>query len=189
MKKIYFSALGIFLMGFLATSNSYAQVTEPKYEVGIKLNVLDIRKINEEKPLGFGGFIGYNLNKNVSLEGEIAHFPKDPSGNFGETIGMFGVKAGIRTKINSANYGFFLKFRPGFIKFDNNFAAGNLTRPFYDVGTVFEYYPFTYLALRADVGAAIIPFGDNSVRTVTGESKRPGITTNLNASFGIAIRF
>lgn len=169
--------------------NVYAQSTEPKYEVGVKVNVLDIRKINGEKPVGFGGIFGYNLNKNISLETEVAHFPENPGGNFGQTIAMFGVKAGIRTNINNDRFGFFLKARPGFIKFDKNFPTGNITKPLVDIGGVIEYYPIRNLAFRADFGAAIIGFGNDTVRTITGDNVKRGTTANPNFSLGITLRF
>ena len=187
MKNLVLSIFAILLSTIFF--NVYAQSTEPKYEVGVKVNVLDVRKISGEKPAGFGGIFGYNLNKNISLETEVAHFPKDPSGNFGQTIAMFGVKAGIRTNINGDKFGFFLKARPGFIKFDRNSFAGDVTKPLVDVGGVVEYYPIRNIALRADFGAAIIGFGNDTVRTITGNNVKIGTTANPNFSFGITLRF
>ena len=50
-----------------------------------------------------------NLTKYLSLEAETNYFPKNPSGNYGETLGHFGVKMTKRFD----RFGVFAKARPG----------------------------------------------------------------------------
>jgi hypothetical protein len=99
------------------------------------------------------------------------------------TQGLFGIKAGKRTK----HMGIFAKVRPGF---QTNFYVNERqqARVALDVGGVAEYYPNRHVALRLDAGDLIIPFGNN----VVGDgffAQRLGTTHNFQCSLGVAIRF
>src|SRR3954464_15502682 len=57
-----------------------------------------------------GGRLTYNFHEYVAFDSELVHYPENSSGNFGETQGLFGVRAGKR--FGRAPVGLFVKARP-----------------------------------------------------------------------------
>jgi hypothetical protein len=99
------------------------------------------------------------------------------------TQGLFGIKAGTRTK----HVGIFAKARPGF---QTNFVVNDREQAVFalDVGGVVEVYPNRHVVLRFDAGDVIIPFGNRLV----GEglfAQRLGTTHNVQCALGVAVRF
>ena len=131
---------------------------------------------------GAGGRFTYNLNNLVALDSEVNFFLPDEGPAYA-TQGLFGIKAGKRTKY----FGVFAKARPGF---QTNFVVNDREQARFalDVGGVAEFYPNRHLALRFDAGDVIIPFGNN----VVGQglfAQRLGTTHNFQYSLGVAVRF
>lgn len=177
----------------LATLDARAQSDLPKFEVGAHFTTLDLRETIGEKPAGIGARFTYNVDEHFSFDSEINYFPEDGSNNFGETQGLFGLKAGKRF---SDKIGVFAKARPGFVRLGDAFVARNpaaeQTKFALDVGGVVEFYPSERFAIRIDVGDTIIPFGNDVVdRAALPDQRfiRPGTTHNLQAGIGFQIRF
>ena len=131
---------------------------------------------------GAGGRFTYNLNNQIAFDSEVDFFLPD-EGPPTATQGLFGIKAGKRTKY----LGVFAKIRPGF---QTNFVVNERqqARVALDVGGVAEFYPNRHVVLRFDAGDVIIPFGNN----VVGEgffAQRLGTTHNFQYSLGVSVRF
>jgi Outer membrane protein beta-barrel domain len=185
-----FAALLIALLSHHARSQS-GQLKEsatPKVEATAVFTYLRLRDVGEG-PGGIGGRFTYNLKDYLALEAEATHFPENPSGNFGETTGFFGVKAGKRW---FDKFGLFGKVKPGFIAFKGDFSALRTSKKGYfamDVGGVIEIYPSRHTVVRLDYSDVIIPFGDATYIDVFGAPKRLGTSHNLQQSFSIGVRF
>ena len=189
-------AFSIWLMVFLMSGQARAQgytYKPPRFEMGLHFTVLRLDNTLGEAPVGVGGRFTYNYLENLAFEGELSHFPEDPGANFGETQGLFGVKAGGRFE----DIGLFAKVRPGFINFGGDALGRRLserTQFACDVGAVIEYYPSPRWLLRMDVGDTIIPFHGTRFVPFFGPPGGPkvvrlGTTHNLQTSFGFAVRF
>lgn len=161
-------------------SISYDEKT-PTYEVGGQ-----IFSFGGNDDVGFGwgagGRFTYNLNNYIALDNEVNFFLPDEGPAYA-TQGLFGIKAGKRTKY----VGIFAKARPGF---QTNFVVSGREQARFalDVGAVAEFYPNRHVVLRFDAGDVIIPFGNN----VVGQglfAQRLGTTHNLQYSLGVGIRF
>ena len=131
---------------------------------------------------GAGGRYSYNLSNHLAFDSEVNFFLPDEGPAYA-TQGLFGIKAGKRTK----HVGIFAKVRPGF---QTNFVVNDREQARFalDVGAVAEVYPNRHLVLRLDAGDLIIPFGNK----VVGEglfAQRLGTTHNFQASLGVGIRF
>jgi hypothetical protein len=189
MKTFYL--LVMVLLTFLSgmTSTLAQQSDLQKTEIGGFVSIIDLRESVGEKPFGFGGRFSYNVNDNFAVDGEVVHFPQNPSGDFSETQGVVGVKAGIRKE----KFGVFAKVRPGIIRFGGDFfkARNNGARNNFvvDAGGVFEYYPSSRVILRIDVGDSIIPFGNDLIYAGSLLPVQPKTTHNLQTSFGVGFRF
>lgn len=170
--------------------NLSAQTNEHRFEIGGLVTGINLNKAVGEHPVGIGGRFGYNFTKNVAFDGEIDYFPQNPSGNFGETLALAGVKVGVHKE----KFGVFAKVRPGVIKFGGDFFRAyndkQLTNFAVDVGGVVEYYPNKRLILRFDVGDTIIPFGGKTInQPLPPYTFKPGTTHNIQTGFGIGFRF
>ena len=194
-----FSCVGICLclaFSLPLSAQAHAQgytYTPPRFEMGLHFTGLRLRDALGEGPAGIGGRFTYNHLENLAFEGEINYFPQDPSGDFGENQGLFGVKAGGRFE----DIGLFAKVRPGFVHFGGDALGRRLserTQFACDVGGVIEYYPSPRWLLRMDLGDTIIPFGGTRFISFFGTPAGPnvvrlGTTHNFQASFGFAVRF
>jgi hypothetical protein len=131
---------------------------------------------------GAGGRFTYYLNNYIALDNEVNFFLPDEGPAYA-TQGLFGIKAGKRTKY----VGIFAKARPGF---QTNLVVNEREQARFalDVGGVAEFYPNRHLVLRFDAGDVIIPFGNNVVGYGP-LAQRLGTTHNLQYSLGIGVRF
>jgi hypothetical protein len=131
---------------------------------------------------GAGGRFTYNLNNQIAFDSEVNFFLPDEGPAYA-TQGLFGIKAGKRTK----HLGVFAKVRPGF---QTNFVVNEREQARFalDVGGVAEFYPNRHVILRFDAGDVIIPFRND----VVGQglfAQRLDTTHNFQYSLGIGIRF
>lgn len=147
--------------------------------------IVTISKSRDVQP-GFGGRIGYNLNGNFALEGEVNFFPG--AGSFsqpeafsgGNTIeGLFGLKAGQRFD----KIGIFGKARPGLLYVTKGdlqpipdtgcitifpppagcFETRSKTSFAFDLGGVVELYPTKRTLIRFDLGDTIVRLAERNV--------------------------
>jgi hypothetical protein len=179
--------IGLF---FLFSSESFAQTREHPFEVGGFLTTIDLRDLVGEKTGGLGGRFAYNFTDNFAFDSEVAYFIEDPSGNFGQTVALAGLRAGVRNE----NFGAFAKFRPGVMRFGGGVfrSLNNHSRNYFavDVGASLEFYPSPRMIVRGDFGDTIVSFGANTInRPSTPSTIRPGTVHNFQASFGVGFRF
>ena len=162
------------------TRSTSTDDTVPTYEVGGQFFGSGSRELGYGA--GAGGRFTYNLNKYLASDNEVNFFLSDEGGSYA-TQGLFGVKAGARTK----RLGFFAKARPGF---QTNFVVNSREQARFamDVGGVAEFYPNRHVVLRFDAGDLIIPFGNEGVGFGT-QAQRFGTSHNLQIELGLAIRF
>jgi len=152
----------------------------PTYEIGGQIFSFG------GQDLGFGWGAGsrftYNLNNYIALDSEVNFFLPDEGPPYA-TQGLFGIKAGKRTKY----VGIFAKARPGF---QTNFVVNDREQARFamDVGGVAEFYPNRHVVLRVDAGDVIIPFGNNVVGYGS-LAQRMGTTHNFQLNLGVGIRF
>lgn len=153
-------------------------------ELGVQLTGVHLHKI-DEAPFGVGARFFLNFTPRVALDSEFTRYPANPSGNFGETAAMLGVKTGWR----GDRIGIFGKARGGLWHFGGSFFDLRLSRktiPAADVGGVLEYYPSPRTAVRIDLGDTILFYGAQSLFGITG---RLDSVHNFQPGFGFSFRF
>jgi hypothetical protein len=117
--------------------------------------------------LGTGLEGDLNIGRHLALDAAVYVLPSE-SLRGQSVIGLFGAKAGMRTR----RFGFFAKVRPGFITVDNTLRQvtvinesnavvldnkfDRLTERILDVGGVVEYYPAHHWSLRYDLGDTLM---------------------------------
>jgi hypothetical protein len=158
-------------------------------ELGVQFTTFNLNEFGE-KPSGVGGGrFGCYVSSHISLDTEVNHFPENPSGNFGETLALFGVKVGKRFD----RLGVFAKARPGVIHFGGGDFSQRLrdkTHLAVDLGGVLEYGLSPHIFVRFDLGDTIIAFGGATfLSAVSPGPTRLGTIHNLQASIGLGIRF
>ena len=188
--RIFFTLLvTLFVAPGLARAQSPTE--GHKFEAGAVVTALDMRDATGSKPLGVGARFAYNFHEYAAFDSELVHYPENPSGNFGETQGLFGIRAGKR--FGKVPVGLFVKARPGFVRLGNDVTRYNPTfeetRFALDLGGVLELYPSERTIVRVDYGDTLISFGDAPINSATRPPRRLGTTHNMQASFGFGFRF
>ena len=186
MKIAQYTILSIIV--FLAGHTAYAEDDETSFDASLQIAVLDMRGNLGEKPLGVGGRLGYQLTSLLCLDAGLVHFPEDPSGNFGETLGLGGIRIGKRYE----KLGVFAKARAGGINFGGrafNMRLSDRTHAAFDVGAMLEYYAKKNFFARLDIGDCIIPFGNTTFRSEEGQLMRLATKHNLLLELGIGFCF
>jgi len=153
-------------------------------ELGIQLTGVHLHKL-DEAPFGIGVRFFLNFTGYAAMDSEFTHYPANPSGNFGETTAMAGLKSGWR----GDRIGIFAKSRGGLWHFGGRFFDLRLNRktiPAADLGGVLEYYPSPRTAVRIDLGDTILFYGDQSLLGFTGHL---GTVHNFQPGFGLSFRF
>jgi hypothetical protein len=189
MKKKTLSAVSLLLALMFLNSEVRSQEKTSRFEAGthfIALYLIDF----DEGPGGVGLRFTYNIDDHFSLEAEADHFPENPSGNFGESLALVGVKAGKR----SGTFGAFGKVKPGVIHFGGEFFTRRLDKLTFfalSVSGAMEYYPTRRIALSFELGDLIIPYRGVRYLTTSGPVERPSLGTshNLQVTFGLSVRF
>ncbi len=184
--------LVIFLL-CLFGSDARAQRETPRFETGVQFTALNLpAPINEGAP-GLGGRFIYNLNNRFGLEAEVNHFPGGTRlvSNFGETEGLFGLRAGFAIPRGEM----FLKARPGFIHFPEGRDVASrglrqLDQFALDLGFVGIRYFSNHTYLRFDAGDTIITYGNERILDpLNGRISRLGTVHNPQISIGFGIHF
>ena len=186
-RKILFPLL--FIIAVAPAARAQTDEWPRRFEVGFVVTGLDIQRWTGEGAAGVGGRFTYNLSEYAALDAELVHYPES-SGNFGETQGHFGVKAGRRF---GRLVGLFAKARPGFLKLGPAVSARTPalgdTRFALDLGGVIELYPSRRSIVRVDVGDTIIPLGDTPINSALRPPRSFGTTHNKQTTFGFGYRF
>ena len=199
MKKKLLFAAGAALCFACGAGRAQAQSTEPKVAMGAHLVVVTLDDVRT-KTLGPGARVAYYFNDYFSLDADLNFFPYDHASAGGEKVqGLFGLKAGKRTEYA----GFFVKARPGFMRFAHlndcpdrtptSCRAFSETGFAFDLGGVIELYPSRHSFFRIDVGDAMIRLRERTEIefSVPGGPPRPagGLLHNFQVSVGAGVRF
>ena len=176
-----------FLTLFGISDAAFAQDDAPKFDGSFQLGVLRLEESVGEAPLGVGGRFGYRFSSRFFLDGEAMHFPEDPSGNFGETLVLGGIRYGKQFD----KVGIYAKARAGAIHFGGssfNWRLSEKSFPVFDVGAMLEFYPKEHFFIRLDLGDCIIPFGGAVFQGLNGPVTLETRHT-LAMGFGFGFRF
>jgi len=178
---------------YLGTSLPCLAQEEKKtpFEAGAQFTGLHVNTLGENAA-GIGGRTSYEFTPGKLIfapELEFNYFPQNPSGNFGESELLTGVRVGFQ----ASRVGVFLKVRPGFVRFaGNDFKSRNngpSTNFACDVGAVLEYPTSSRVRVRVDFADTLIDF---SRPVFTGSSALPippRLSHNFQGSIGIVFRF
>ena len=180
----------ISLAALIVVRSAQAQADKP-LEVGVLFSVMQVDPLGEG-PVSIGARVSYDLpvqRLTVAPELEFNYFPQNPSGNFGETQLLAGVRAGVKID----QFGFFLKARPGLVHFGGgDFTernGGSATNFAVDVGGVFEYFVSQRVAIRLDWGDTMIHFPRPIATGGIPPVKAAGWYHNRQGGGGVSIRF
>jgi NAD(P)-dependent dehydrogenase (short-subunit alcohol dehydrogenase family) len=185
MRILIFAAC--FIAAQFVAATSRAQGSTPKLELGAQLSIVNFNGLRE-KPAGIGARFHYNFDSHLAADAEVTHYFENPSGDYGETTGLFGVRVGHRWE----HFGAFARSRGGFAYFggvNHNLLLPRKTLPAFDFGGALEYYLLRHCILRLEAGDLVIPYGNAKVILDAGATRRLGTRYNLTTSLGFAIRF
>ena len=189
-RMILFALAATALLAAPAAARAQSDEWPRKYEVAFVVTGLDIEKWSGEKTGGVGVRFTYNFNEYAAFDAELVRFPLSGGNNFGETQGLFGVKAGKRF---GRVVGLFAKARPGFLRLGPAVTARtpalDEARFALDLGGVIELYPSRRSIVRVDVGDTIIPLGDTPINSALRPPRSFGTTHNKQTTFGFGYRF
>jgi len=167
---------------FLIAAHS-ANSQDFRWEVGAQLVRLDLDSIGESAG-GAGGRVSYFVNRLLTLEAEANRYFEDPSGNFGHTQFLAGVRSGYRI----GPFGAFVKARPGFVQLGGGAAARNPGRENHfavDIGGAITIGQ-RRTGMRIDAGDTLIFWGSQPFATAL---PRPVSRHNRQLSVRFVIRF
>jgi hypothetical protein len=145
----------VFAMSFSLQGRAGDQ-EPPRTDLGVQAVAVALDSIGE-KPLGLGGRLGFPVSQYLVLDGEFDYFPENPSGNFGESLALVGV----RVPLPFAGRVFTVRARPGFIHFGGRFFRDRnppATFPAIDLGGGLEIPAFGCLGVRVEAGDLIVLF-------------------------------
>jgi hypothetical protein len=180
MTQMKSAGLAVLLLSFAINSSGQ------KYEAGVHITGLHLHKI-DEGPVGFGGRFHYNVTPFIAADLEVTHFPENSAGNFGQTTGLFGVRAGKRFE----HIGLFVKGRPGFMHFGGRYFQSRLQERMHSIvdgGAVIEYYPTKRMFIRIDTGDTVIYFGSARLFSRVNPDAL-GTIHNFQSGLGIGLFF
>jgi hypothetical protein len=160
-------ALGAVLILLFCSVLGKAQESsgQGRFEVGTNFTALHTPPAGALGSLGPGLQAGVNFGRYFALDAAFSWLPSNSPEGY-TLVGLFGGKAGMRTK----HYGLFGKVRPGFVTIENALRSSTLifpaptgtarfdplTQRALDLGGVVEYYPTRRWALRWDAGDTLI---------------------------------
>ena len=169
-----------------------AQSDERKpFEAGVQFTTLRLNTLGEGAA-GIGGRASYEFKRGKLIfapELEYNYFPQNPSGNFGESQLLTGVRVGFRID----RVGIFVKARPGFVHFGgDDFRSRNngpSTNFACDFGAIFEYPATGRVGARFDFGDTLVNY-PRPVFTGGSVTLTPsGLYDNFQGGVGIVFRF
>ncbi len=182
MKRVV-ATLSISLFCFVMTTGP---VLAQKYELGAQFSGMHLHKI-DEAPLGIGVRFNVQLLPLIGTDAELMHYPSNPSGNFGETTTLVGMRVGK----SLGQLGIFGNVRPGIIHFGGDYFLQRLdqkTHFILNTGGTLEYYPNHRTFIRIEMADMIIYYG--SARLFSRPNPDPlGTVHNFQPGFGFGVRF
>jgi hypothetical protein len=182
---IVFSALGILFAGF--GNQAHAQ---DRFAIGTQVAIHKLPELGETA-FGYGFRVTYGAYLPfLSFDSELNIFPTSSTGNFGETQGFFGLKAGVRV----GRWGGFLKLRPGFDHFGGGFDPERMSSETHfalDLGGGVEYYFVPHLGLRWDLSDIMTHFGGTTLSSGPGGpiGTPLGTQQNFQTTLGLVVTF
>jgi len=179
------------LIFYFALNAAHAEENNYRFDGSFQIGVLNLKGSVGESTIGVGGRFGYHLASILFLDADTLHLPKDPSGYYGETLILGGIRAGQRFE----EFGIFAKARTGIINFNRESNAAQLFEstifPAFDIGAILEIYPSERrknFFVRLDISDCIIFFNNNVVQGLEG-IKHLNVEHNPLFEFGIGFRF
>lgn len=194
------------IMSFAGSGVTFAQVSEPRFEVGGHVSLLKLSDFSSSTNTGFGGRFGFDVAPWLAAEAEVTFFPHDDALlQSAETLGieyrrrrteaLFGAKIGVRGE----RVGLFAKVRPGLTSLSNRGVVCHgdqcalilLAVPEYrtefalDLGGVFEFYPSPRFVARFDFGDTMMWHRSFAPPCAARECT----SHNFSTRFGVAVRF
>ena len=161
----------------LFASTLFAQSMPLKFEVGGQISIARFRSSYSggqydgyETSVGFGGRVGYNINRHFALETQLDFSPQAKDRNIQRPLTeLFGIKSGRRGE----KIGLFLKARPGFYNRREPNSCPTFiilgcpetfsrTDFIIDLGGVVEFYPSKRTLIRVDIGDALTRIEKNN---------------------------
>ena len=182
MRSALCRLLGVVLLTLLGIVSAPAQ----SYQLGAQFSGMHLHKI-DEAPFGIGLRFNSKLFRFVGTDAELTHYPTNPSGNFGETSALVGIRAG--KSLGAA--GVFGNVRPGVIHFGGAYFVERMdqrTHPMLSVGGTLEYYPNRRTFLRIEIADAVIYYGSTRLFNRLNPDAL-GTVHNFQPGFGFGFRF
>lgn len=181
----------LFAIGLGTSLSSPGQTENHPLETAAQFTTLNVNTLGE-RALGFGVRSSYEFTRRsliIDPEVEFNYFPQNPSGNFGESQVLAGVRVGLKTE----SLGVFMKVRPGLVYFGgNDFKSrnnGSSTNFACDIGAVLEYPASGRVSVRVDLGDTLIHFSGLVFTDQSAVPKSPGLSHNFQGGVGIVFRF
>src|SRR5262249_31354976 len=147
--RLMMAAVMILVSFVCIDARAQATSDRPRFEIGGQFVGLRLKDFGEGAA-GIGGRFAYNLSEHLAIETVINHFPENPSGNFGESVGLGGIRLGSRVD----RFGVFAKLRAGTIHLgggDFELRIKQKTYFAFDAGMAIEYYAGPHMVLRLDL--------------------------------------
>ena len=201
MRQRYsFAILALFLFLSTATHAESQAAEEYKAEVGVFYTGIHLKGFGETIN-GFGGRLGYNINRYLALDAEASFMPERHLGNnqLGQKVqGFIGAKTGLHSRY----IGVFAKARPGVMSIGEVTSGfncsgngfGTICRPSHnnfalDAGGVVELYPASRTIIRFDAGDTIVRIGHATAGILSAPVTTSETTHNFQFSVGFGYRF
>lgn len=182
-----YSLFLVALFVFIAGQQARAQ---DRFAVGAQVAIHKLPELGETV-FGYGFRFTYGAYLPfLSFDSEINTFPTNSTGNFGETQGFFGLKAGVRV----GRWGGFLKARPGFDHFGGGGNPQRISAETHfamDLGGGVEYYFVPHLGLRWDLSDIMTHFGGTTLSSGPGGpiGTPLGTQQNFQTTVGVVVTF
>lgn len=181
----------LFAIGLGTSLSSSGQTENHPLEVGAQFTRLNLNALGEGAA-GFGGRSSYEFARGkliMAPEVEFNYFPQNPSGNFGESQVLAGVRLGLKTD----SFGVLMKVMPGVVYFGgNDFKSrnnGSSTNLACNIGAVLEYPASGRVSVRVDLGDTLIQFSRPLSTGASSVLNSPGLSHNFQGGVGIVFRF
>lgn len=158
----------------------------PRFDLGGQVLGLRMPSIHEG-PGGIGGRFGLHLGPWLRFDTELDYFPQNPSGNFGQSLALFG----LRFPFEVLGLHPYLRARAGVIHFGGRFFQDRNTVdtfPAIDVGAGLEIPRSRRLSFRVEAGDLVVLF--RGARIDEGFGPAPmHATHNLLVGAGLTFHF
>ena len=189
MKKTFASGV-VFLVILLFAGYGQQAHAQDRFAVGAQVAIHKLPELGETA-FGYGFRFTYGAYLPfLSFDSEINTFPTNSTGNFGETQGFFGLKAGLRV----GRWGGFLKLRPGFDHFGGGGDPHRMSSETHfalDLGGGLEYYIVPHVGVRWDLSDIMTHFGGTTLSNGPGGPLGTPLGTqqNFQTTVGMVLTF